>query len=87
MNEYDEQDEMTKRLLDRVCEDVNVPTDGSASDVRLDDFLVNDLAINYKLDGYKVFLKVNNVFNEKYNTALQYSQMNRAFNFGIKRLF
>ena len=26
-NEYDEQDEMTKRLLDRVCEDVNVPTD------------------------------------------------------------
>ena len=46
---------------------VNVPTDGSASDVRLDDFLVNDLAINYKLNGYKVFLKVNNVFDEKYN--------------------
>ena len=46
---------------------VNVPTDRSASDVRLDDFLVNDLAINYKLDGYKVFLKVNNVFDEKYN--------------------
>tara|TARA_B100000959_G_scaffold277355_1_gene333785 strand:+ start:417 stop:533 length:117 start_codon:yes stop_codon:yes gene_type:complete len=27
MNEYDEQDEMTKRLLDMVCKDVNVPTD------------------------------------------------------------
>jgi len=66
----------------------NIPTDGSYADVRLDDFLVNDLSLNYLLMGtYKVFFDVKNIFDATYNTALQYSQMDRSFNFGIKRVY
>ena len=66
----------------------NIPTDGSYADVRLDDFLVNDLSLNYLLmDNYKVFFDVKNIFDAAYNTALQYSQMDRSFNFGIKRVY
>ena len=35
----------------------------------------NDITIDYS------------IFDEKYNTALQYSQMDRTFNFGIKRSY
>ena len=56
------------------------------ADEKIDDFLVNDLSINYKLwDTYNLFFDINNILNEKYNTALDYSQMDRSFNFGIKR--
>ena len=43
--------------------------------------------INYDLFGYDTFFKINNLFDEKYNTALDYSQMDRTFNFGIKRVY
>ena len=50
--------------------------------------MVNDLSLNYNLFGtYKVFFDVINIFDKKYTTALQYSQIDRSFNFGIKRKY
>ena len=47
-----------------------------------------NLSLNYNLWGtYNVFLDVINIFGKKYNTALLYSQMDRSFNFGIKRRY
>ena len=66
----------------------NEPADGSFDDVKLNSYMVNDLSLNYKLWGtYDVFFDVINVFDKKYSTALQYSQMDRSFNFGIKRKY
>ena len=57
-------------------------------DQRLKSFLVNDLTANYILpNGYKAFFKVDNIFDEVYSTALEYNQMDRSFNFGIKRSY
>ena len=54
-------------------------------DERLDDYLVNDLFIKYKLwNRYNIFFNITNVLDEKYETARDYSQMDRSFNFGIK---
>ncbi|SVD09125.1 uncharacterized protein METZ01_LOCUS361979, partial [marine metagenome] len=36
---------------------------------------------------YKAFFKIDNIFDEVYNTALEYNQMDRSFNFGIKRSY
>jgi len=64
----------------------NVNTTGG--DYRLKSFLVNDLIADYKLEsGYKVFFKADNIFDEVYNTANGYNQMDRSFNFGIKRSY
>jgi len=58
------------------------------ADERLDDYLVNDLSIKYNLmNTYNVFLDINNIMDEKYETARDYSQMNRSFNFGIRRVY
>ena len=57
-------------------------------DERLDDYLVNDLFIKYKLwNKYNIFFNITNVLDEKYETARDYSQMDRSFNFGIKNSF
>ena len=64
----------------------NRPESRTYEDVRLHSYLINDLSLNYSLyDTYKVFFDVINIFDKKYTTALQYSQMDRSFNFGIKR--
>ena len=66
----------------------NEPADSSFDDVKLNSYMVNDLSLNYNLWGtYDLFFDVINLFDKKYNTALQYSQMDRAFNFGIKRKY
>jgi vitamin B12 transporter len=66
----------------------NEPANGSFADVKLNSYMVNDLSFNYNLFGtYKVFFDVINIFDKKYTTALQYSQMDRSFNFGIKRKY
>ena len=66
----------------------NVPSNGSFDDVKLNSYMVNDLSLNYRLFGaYDVFFDVTNVLDKKYNTALQYSMPDRAYNFGIKRAF
>jgi outer membrane receptor protein involved in Fe transport len=67
---------------------VNRPESRTYEDVRLHSYLINDLSLNYSLfDTYKVFFDVINIFDKKYTTALQYSQMDRSFNFGIKRKY
>jgi len=66
----------------------NIPSNGSYDDVRLDDFLIHDLSFNYNLfNNYKFYVDIKNILDSHYNTALQYSQMDRSLNFGIKRLY
>ena len=66
----------------------NEPANGSFADVKLNSYMVNDLSLNYDLfDTYKVFFDVKNIFDKKYETALQYSQMDRYYTFGIKRKY
>jgi len=66
----------------------NQPAGGTYEDVKLNSYMVNDLSLNYNLWGaYKVFFDVINIFDKKYSTALQYSQMDRSFNFGIRRSY
>ena len=49
---------------------------------------VTTYAINYNLfDTYKIFFKIDNILDKVYSTALGYNQMNRSFNFGIKRAY
>ena len=55
-------------------------------DERTDDYFVNDLNLNYNLSNYNIFFNVTNVLDEKYETARDYSQMNRSFNLGIKKI-
>ena len=58
------------------------------NDEVLDDYLVNDLSIKYNLwDTYNLFFDVTNILDEKYETARDYSQMDRSFNFGIRRVY
>ena len=59
----------------------------SFKDVMLDDFLVVDLNNNLKIFNFEMFLNINNVFNEKYEEAFQYSSLNRSFNIGLRKLF
>ena len=55
------------------------------SDERIDDYLVSDLLIKYNLqNSYDLFLNITNILDEKYETTRDYSQMDRALNFGIK---
>ena len=58
------------------------------ADEGLDDYLVNELSIKYNLmNTYNLFLDINNIMDEKYETARDYSQMDRSFNFGIRRVY
>jgi outer membrane receptor protein involved in Fe transport len=57
-------------------------------DERIDNYILNDLSVRYKLmDTYNLFFDINNIFNETYETARDYSQMDRSFNFGIRRSY
>ena len=57
-------------------------------DERIDDYFVNDLSINYKLwDSYNLFFNITNVFDEKYETVRDYSQLDRSFNIGLKSIY
>ena len=54
----------------------------------IDDYLVNDLSINYNLwNTYNLFFDINNILDEKYETARDYTQMDRSFNFGVRRAY
>ena len=58
------------------------------NDERTDDYLVNDLTVNYEiLDTYNLNFKITNLFDEKYETARDYSQLGRSFNIGLNRSF
>ena len=57
-------------------------------DERIDDYFVNDLSINYKIwDSYNLFFNITNIFDEKYETVKDYSQLDRSFNIGLKHIF
>jgi len=57
-------------------------------DETIDDYLVNDLSIKYNLwDSYNLFFDIDNILGEKYETTRDYSQMDRSFNFGIRRVY
>ena len=76
------------KISDKVRDygNANQPAGRIYEDVKLNSYMVNDLSLNYKLWGtYNVFFDVINILDKKYTTALQYSQMDRSFNFGIKR--
>jgi outer membrane cobalamin receptor len=60
-------------------------TNNKFSDVILDDYITFNYLADYKLNGrYKIYLSANNIFDQNYEHAFQYSTMGRAFNFGIK---
>jgi len=57
-------------------------------DESLDDYFVNDLSLRYNLwSTFNLFFDINNILDEKYETARDYSQMDRSFNFGIRRVY
>lgn len=57
-------------------------------DEMIDDYLVNDLSIKYNLwDTYDLSFDIGNILDEKYETTRDYSQMDRSFNFGIRRVY
>jgi vitamin B12 transporter len=61
---------------------------GTYNDVRLDDYVVCDLFAKYNFSNeYNLFFNITNLFNEEYETAKDYQQMPRSFNFGLKRNF
>ena len=58
------------------------------NDEMIDDYFVNDLSIKYNLwDSYNLFFNITNIFDEKYETSRDYSQMDQSFNIGLKRVY
>lgn len=58
------------------------------NDEKTDDYLVNDVKINYRFSStYNLHFKIINLFNEKYETVRDYSQLGRSFNLGLNRSF
>ena len=63
-------------------------THNGFADVILDDWITHDLSVRYKLyDTYNLYFDINNALDERYETALRYSQAGRNFNFGLKRAY
>jgi len=58
------------------------------TDQILTDYFVFDLVSSYQLfDSYKIQVGINNILNEKYQQAHEYSTMGRTFNFGIRSVY
>ena len=56
-------------------------------DQTLSSYLVFDFVNSYQIfDSYRVHLNINNIFNEDYPQAWEYSSPGRSFNFGIKKV-
>ena len=63
-------------------------TNDGWTDQILDHHLVFDLVNSYKLpNGYKLDFNINNILDEGYEHAHQYSTMGRSLNIGIRRAF
>jgi len=66
----------------------NNPQHDAFMDVHLGGYAVHDLSLNYDLFGqYDVFADLNNILDQRYETALDYSSQERSVNFGIKRSY
>ena len=60
----------------------------SFTDQILTDYFVFDLVHSYNLfDNYKIQIGINNIFDEKYQQAHEYSTMRRTFNFGLRKVY
>jgi len=63
-------------------------TNDSWTDQILTDYFVFDLVNSYNLfDNYKIQVGINNILDEKYQQAHEYSTMGRTFNFGLRRVY
>ena len=63
-------------------------TNDSWTDQILSDYFVFDFVNSYNLfDNYKIQLGINNILDEKYQQAHEYSTMGRTFNFSIRRVY
>ena len=63
-------------------------TNNSFYDVILDDYITINYHLNYKLyNQYNLYLIANNLFDQKYEEAYQYTGMGQDISFGIKRSF
>ena len=60
----------------------------SYTDVILTDYFVFDLETSYQLfNGYKTFVGIENILDEEYEQAHQYSSKGRTFIFGIRQVY
>jgi len=62
-------------------------TNNGFKQVILDAYSQIDFSASANYFGYKVFLNINNIIDENYTQAYQYSAAGREFNFGLKRNF
>ena len=63
-------------------------TNDSWTDQILTDYFVFDLINSYNLpNNYKLHFGINNILDEKYQQAHEYSAPGRSINFGIKRVY
>jgi len=63
-------------------------TNDSWTDQILTDYFVFDLVNSYNLfDNYKIQVGINNILDEKYQQAHEYSTMGRTFNFGLRKVY
>jgi outer membrane receptor protein involved in Fe transport len=63
-------------------------TNNGFNDVILDDYITINYHLNYKLyNQYNLYLIANNLFDQTYEEAYQYTGMGQDVSFGIKRSF
>jgi len=63
-------------------------TNNDFADQILDDYITFDYMGSLKLyDTYDLFFTVNNIFDQNYEQAYQYSTLTRSFNFGLKKVY
>ena len=60
---------------------------GNYRDMRLPSYAVSDLELDFIYGDYKSFVNLTNLFNKKYNQAVQFSAPKRALNFGFKKVY
>ena len=66
----------------------NNPEHDAFKNVHLGGYAVHDLSLNYDLFGqYDVYADLNNILDQRFETALDYSSQERSVNFGIKRSY
>ena len=67
----------------------NVNRNGASfADAELESYLVNDLSVRYNyLNAYNLYFDITNVLDKKYQTSQDYNQMDRSFNFGVKKTY
>ena len=60
-------------------------TNNNFADQILDDYITFSYLADYKFnDTYKIYFEVNNIFNQNYEKAYQYSTLGRSFNIAFK---